>query len=180
MGSRQAACQPPRMPMSTVNFIIRPACAGEAPTLTALCIRSKAYWGYDSGFMEAATPLLRIGEAEIGAGGVLVAATRGDPAPCGVAAIVPLRRCRWCELSHLFVAPERIGNGIGRALFEAASALAADRGATRLSILSDPSAAAFYERLGARRCGEAPSGVARNRMLPLFEYPIAGRPSAAD
>jgi hypothetical protein len=41
-----------------------------------------------------------------------------------------------------------------------------------LSILSDPYAAAFYERLGARRCGESPSGVMPNRMLPLFEFAI--------
>lgn len=180
MGSRQAACQPPNMPKSVADFTIRPAHAGEAASLTALCLRSKAHWGYDSAFMKAAKPLLRIDEPEIAAGGVLVAATPGDAAPCGVAAIVPLRRPRWCELSHLFVAPERFGQGVGRALFEAGVALAAARGATRLSILSDPSAAAFYERLGARRCGEAPSGVVRDRMLPLFEFAIARRQSAAD
>lgn len=178
MGSRQATCQPPGIPMSAADLTIRPARPGEGAVLTALCMRSKAHWGYDSGFMKAAAPLLRIGEPEIGAGGVLVAMAGGDPLPCGVAAIVPLRRRHWCELSHLFVAPERIGSGVGRALFGAAAALAAKRGATRLSILSDPSAAAFYQRLGARRCGEAPSSVARNRMLPLFEYAIPGRPSA--
>jgi GNAT superfamily N-acetyltransferase len=158
--------------MSAVELIIRPARSGEASILTELCIRSKAHWGYDSAFMTAATRLLRIGEAQIGAGGVLVA-LRGSEAPCGVAAIVPLRRRHWFELSHLFVAPEDFRTGIGHALFDAAVALAADRGATHVSILSDPHAAAFYQRLGARRCGEAPSGVARNRMLPLFEFAIA-------
>jgi GNAT superfamily N-acetyltransferase len=165
------------MPMSAVDFTFRPARPGEASILTELCIRSKAHWGYDSAFMAAAERLLRIGESEIGAGGVLVALTA--EVPCGVAAIVPLRRPQWCELSHLFVAPEHFGRGIGRALFEAAVAQAAARGAGYLSILSDPHAAAFYTKLGARRCGEAPSGVARNRMLPLFEFPIARR-SAAD
>jgi GNAT superfamily N-acetyltransferase len=165
------------MPMSVVDFTIRPARPGEAAFLTALCIRSKAHWGYDSAFMEAAAKLLRIDESEIGAGGVLVALTA--EVPCGLAAIMPLRRPRWCELSHLFVAPESFGRGIGRALFEAAVARAAAWDADHVSILSDPNAAAFYTKLGARRCGEAPSGVVRNRMLPLFEFPVARR-SAAD
>jgi predicted N-acetyltransferase YhbS len=92
---------------------------------------------------------------------------------------VPLRRPGWSELSHLFVAPESFRRGIGRALFQAAVGLAADQGATHVSILSDPNAAAFYERLGARRCGEAPSGVESTRMLPLFEFAIVSRSEAA-
>jgi GNAT superfamily N-acetyltransferase len=161
--------------MSAADLTIRPARAGEAPILTALCIRSKAHWGYDSAFMKAAAPLLRIGEGEIAAGGVLLALQ--DVEPCGVAAIARLRRPHWWELSHLFVAPERFGCGIGRALFDAAVTLAAARGASHVSILSDPNAAAFYEKLGAGRCGQAPSGVIRGRMLPLFEFAIARSPS---
>jgi GNAT superfamily N-acetyltransferase len=164
------------MPMSTVDFTIRPARPGEAPILTQLCIRSKAHWGYDAAFMAAAARLLRISEREIGAGGVLVASIA--EVPCGVASIVPLRRPHWCEISHLFVAPESFGRGIGRALFDAAVELAATWGASHVSILSDPNAAAFYARLGAKRCGAAPSGVARNRMLPLFEFPVARRSAA--
>jgi len=158
--------------MSRTELVIRPARPGEAPALTELCIRAKAHWGYDSAFMAAAARLLRIRESEIGAGSVLTAVEGSAAAPCGVAAIVPLRRPHWFELSHLFVAPESFKRGIGRALFRAAIALAAQRGATHVSILSDPYAADFYQRQGARRCGEAPSGVERTRMLPLFEFVI--------
>ena len=162
--------------MNTGDVIIHPAHAGEAEALTALCLRAKAHWGYDATFMAAAAPLLRIREDHIRAGGVLTA-RRGDADRplCGVAVLVPLRRPGWCELSHLFVAPESLRHGIGRILFQAAVAQAAGRGATTLSILSDPYAAPFYERLGARRCGEAPSGVDRTRMLPLFEFAISRR-----
>jgi len=163
--------------MSTSDLVIRPARTGEAAILTELCIRSKAHWGYDSAFMTAATRLLQIPEAEIEAGGVLAAMVGQEP--CGVAAIVPLRRKSWVELSHLFVAPDHLRRGVGRALFDAAMALASDRGASRVSILSDPYAAVFYERLGARRCGQAPSGVRSGRMLPLFQFSLA-RHSAAD
>ena len=171
MGSRQTACQ---HAMSSTDIEIRPARAGEAPILTELCIRAKAHWGYDATFMVAAAQLLRIREGEIGAGRVLAALRQGDTAapPCGVAAIAPLRRPHWFELSHLFVLPEDFRLGIGRTLFHSAVALARDRGATHISILSDPNAAFFYEKLGARRCGESPSGVERTRMLPLFEFAI--------
>jgi predicted N-acetyltransferase YhbS len=161
--------------MSAEEFTIRPARAGEASMLTELCIRSKAHWGYDPAFMAAAKPLLGIAEREIEEGWVLVALQQSRAALCGVASIVPLRRRRWFELSHLFVAPEHIGSGIGRALFDAAMGLAAAHGASHVSILSDPNAAAFYEKLGARRRGQAPSGVSRDRMLPLFEFAIADR-----
>jgi GNAT superfamily N-acetyltransferase len=158
--------------MSTPEPIIRPARAGEASVLTDLCIRSKAHWGYDSAFMAAAAALLQIRESDITTGGILVALQREDDPPCGVASIVRLSRPRWFEHGHLFVAPESLGRGIGRALFGAIVGLAAQRGARRLSILSDPNAAPFYEKLGAQRCGEAPSDAVPNRMLPLFEFVI--------
>jgi GNAT superfamily N-acetyltransferase len=78
------------------------------------------------------------------------------------------------DLTHLFVAPEAIGQGIGHALFDAAVRLAAAAGARRLSILSDPNAAGFYDKMGAMRHGEAPSDAVPRRMLPLFEFEIAG------
>src|SRR5262249_38154832 len=149
MGSRRTACELCADSMSISDLVIRPARTGEAAILTDLCIRSKAHWGYDSAFMTAAVPLLQIPEAEIETGGVLAALA--GPELCGVAAIVPLRRKSWVELSHLFVAPEQHRRGVGRALFDAAMVLAVDRGASHVSILSDPYAAVFYERLGARR-----------------------------
>jgi GNAT superfamily N-acetyltransferase len=179
MGRQQTARQHAMPPQ---EIVIRPARSDEASALTALCLRAKAHWGYDAGFMAAAARLLRIHPGEIGAGRVLVAlpaAASGTERPCGVAAIVPLQRSGWYELSHLFVAPENFRAGVGRALFDAAVGLAAQNGATHISILSDPNAAPFYAKLGARRCGQAPSGVERSRMLPLFEFAITGRPEAA-
>lgn len=160
--------------MSSPEIVIRPARSGEAAALTALCVRAKAHWGYDAAFMAAAARLLQIREEAIGAGSVLTA--RLGPAaalpPCGVAMILRQRRSGWFELSHLFVAPERLRCGVGRALFHATVDLAAARGGRRVLILSDPNAAAFYQKLGARHCGAAPSEVDRSRMLPLFEYAI--------
>ncbi len=37
---------------------VRPARSGEAVSLTALCLRSKAHWGYDAAFMRLCVPSL--------------------------------------------------------------------------------------------------------------------------
>ena len=61
---------------------VRAAQAGEAPSLTALCLRSKAHWGYDAAFMRLCVPSLTVSEQSIAEGRVLVAmlSTRREPA----------------------------------------------------------------------------------------------------
>ena len=41
---------------------VRSARAGEAASLTALCLRSKAHWGYDAEFMRLCVPSLTVKE----------------------------------------------------------------------------------------------------------------------
>lgn len=161
------------------DITIRLARRGEAPALTELCTRSKAYWGYDAAFMAAAARTIEIRERNIRAKRILVAVSdfnsprQSAQVPLlGVAAVMPMDGRGLFDLSHLFVAPEAFGQGIGRALFDAAVQLATAQGARRLSILSDPHAAGFYEKLGAIRHGEAPSDAVPHRMLPLFEFDL--------
>jgi hypothetical protein len=52
---------------------VRAARAGEAESLTALCLRSKAHWGYDAEFMRRCVPSLTVSEEIIAQGRVLVA-----------------------------------------------------------------------------------------------------------
>ena len=165
----------PAMPQQALE--IRPARPGEAPGLTRLCLSAKAHWGYDPAFMTAAAQMIRIREAEIRAGRVLVATDDGATL-LGVAAIARMPEPGCFDLSHLFVRPDCFGRGIGRALLRAAADLARIKGATRLMILADPNAAGFYARLGARPCGQAPSDAIPGRMLPLYEFTI-GQPVAA-
>ena len=55
---------------------VRLAQAGEGASLTALCVRSKAHWGYDAAFMRKSAAALLVSEADIAAGRVLVALWR--------------------------------------------------------------------------------------------------------
>lgn len=74
------------------------------------------------------------------------------------------------ELDLLFVEPDRIGDGVGRALLDHALAAAASAGHRRLVVESDPNAEAFYLRCGGRRIGTVASTVEAGRELPLLEF----------
>jgi predicted N-acetyltransferase YhbS len=150
---------------------IRYAEKREAKALTSLCMRSKAHWGYDAAFMRDAAPALAITEAMIGNRFVLVAENH-DGAILGVAAIEPVGADGAFDLSRLFVEPSAIRTGVGRSLFAVAVAVIQQRGGRSVSILSDPFAVAFYERLGAVTVGDAPSDAISGRRLPLLEYRI--------
>jgi len=88
----------------------------------------------------------------------------GD-APAGLA-VLRLRAAIWstgleCYLAELYVTPERRGQGLGRALMEAALREARDRGADTMDIgVDEPDLAArrLYESLGFtnRSGGEGP------------------------
>ncbi|MGC8534269.1 MAG: GNAT family N-acetyltransferase [Rhizomicrobium sp.] len=152
-----------------MTLTIRPARLEEAHTLSELCKRSKAHWGYDAGFMALSEASLTIQPEQIAAGHVLVAEHEGRTV--AVANLKPMGGGT-IDLQHLFVEPDEIDHGIGRRLFGAACDLARTLGGTMLSILSDPYAEAFYKQMGATRIGDAPSDAVPDRMLPLFEYPL--------
>jgi len=148
---------------------IRSAKPGESQNLTALCVRSKAHWGYDAAFMKLSAAALVVKEDDIAAGRVLVAADDAGRV-IGMASVLP--EGDTADLDALFVDPPAIGSGAGRALFEAAVVMARHQGARRMTILADPNAAVFYERMGARYLRNAPSDAIPGRTLPFYEYDL--------
>ena len=148
---------------------IRNAKPGEGKSLTALCMRSKAHWGYDAAFMKKSAAALLVSEASIAAGRVLVAI---DAAGHTIGTVSIAEDGDMAELALMFVDPPAIGGGIGRALFEEGVRLARRLGYRRMAILADPNAAAFYERMGARFVRNAPSDAIPGRTLPLYEYDL--------
>ena len=56
-----------------------------------------------------------------------------------------------------------MGQGVGRALWDAAVAVARTLPFDELRLAADPNAEAFYERMGARRIGEVESEVVNGR-----------------
>jgi len=150
----------------------RPARPEEAEPLGALCARSKAHWGYDAEFMRSSLAALSIDAVAIAEGRVFVVVDASD-SPLGVAAVA--LREDGVELTHLFVEPGRLAQGIGAALFAAALRWTLDRARTELLIASDPNAAGFYEKMGAVNAGMVPSDAISGRMLPLLRCSAPNR-----
>lgn len=147
-----------------VNDRTRRARPEERELLSALALRSKAYWGYEPGFLEACRDALTLAPESITSGEVWVHERHGR-----VVGFFSL--AKWnsdVELAHFFVDPSEIGHGVGRALWTEAVRRAESLGYERMLIQSDPHAEGFYLKLGAERIGEVPSQVQAGRMLPLL------------
>lgn len=153
------------------RFKIRPAQHHESAALTALMLRSKAHWGYDAAFMQQCEAPFAIPEELFARRYVQVVEDEAGTT-LGVASLVALPEDGDFDLLHMFVEPSAIGSGAGRVLFEAILRAAREAGARRLVILSDPHAAAFYEKMGAVRIGDAPSDAIPGRQLPLLIYKL--------
>ena len=157
-----------------MSAAIRTAREDEAGALSALALRSKAWWGYDEGFLAACRAELSVAPEAIAAGRIHVLADGErlvgfhgiEPAAAGDA-----------ELSYLFVEPGFIGQGHGRRLLTHAIAHARAAGHRRLIIQGDPNAKRFYLAAGAVRAGTRASESVPGRALPLFVIDLVrGRP----
>ena len=86
--------------------MIRAARLAESGTLTELCVRSKAHWGYDAAFMARCRDSLRVRPEAIRGGWVFVAVDEADR-PLGVAQIDLVDGA--ADLGLLFVDPPTHG-----------------------------------------------------------------------
>jgi GNAT superfamily N-acetyltransferase len=150
--------------------VIRNARRAECDVLTALCVRSKAHWGYDAAFMAQCRDSLRVRPEAVRDGRVFVAVDAADR-PLGVAQIDLMDGA--ADLGLLFVDPPAMGLGIGRQLLLHAIEAVRCAGLHGMTILADPYAARFYERMGAKLRCMAPSDAVPGRMLPLYDLAIA-------
>ena len=145
-----------------VTCVLRPPTVEELPTLSALCLRSKAVWGYGNDFMDACRGELTIEPYELQSSSIAVAEANGKIV--GVAQLQVTGS--EADLLKLFVDPTMLRGGVGMRLFHWATSEATALGAHRMVIEADPDAAPFYRRMGAKDCGFAPSGSIPGRMLP--------------
>jgi len=145
-----------------VPLTIRTPTIDELPDLSDLCFRSKAVWGYDAAFMEACRAELSLEARDLHSTSIAVADDDGKP--IGVAQVQVAGD--EAVLLKLFVEPDALRTGVGRALLAWATDISKRMGATQLTIEADPDAAPFYRRMGAHNVGQAPSGSIPGRMLP--------------
>jgi GNAT superfamily N-acetyltransferase len=142
---------------------IRKAQPDEAATLTRIAFDAKRHWGYPERWIKHWESDLIISMEFISNNEVYVAEQSGEIQ--GFYALI-INHTK-AELEHMWVAPEHIGTGIGKELFLDAMERATRLSVSEIEISSDPNAAGFYERMGARKVGEVDSEIdGQPRKLP--------------
>ena len=158
---------------------IRRAVPGEAQSLSDLALRSKGYWGYSQDFLDQCRAELSVSEDQIKESSFTCFVAESGGVVHGYYSTVALSPIRY-ELDALFVEPDQIGGGVGRALVNHAIQKLSEQGVQKLLIQGDPNAAGFYESVGAKQIGSRESESIPGRFLPLFEIAIEGSQSATD
>ena len=148
---------------------IRRATPDESETLTALAHAAKRHWNYPASWLESWKPDLTLTPEFISSNEVFVAIV--DDAIAGCCALVVSDDL--AELEHMWINPEQMGKGIGRALFEHTSRRAGQLGFKEMELSADPNAEPFYERMGAKRIGEIPADMfGHPRVLPRMRVDL--------
>jgi len=155
--------------MNTGTRELREALPVDAPALSELAKRSKAYWGYSQAFMSACEAELTYDRDDL-AEHTFIVLQAGDRLT-GFYALYR-RSAEQAELEALFVEPEFIGTGCGKALIEHAKSTATARGFRELIVQGDPNAQRFYEAAGGVLTGTLESGSIPGRFLPLFRISL--------
>ena len=143
--------------------MIRRAVPDESATLTRIALDAKRYWGYPEHWIKHWESDLTILPEFISHNQVYVAEQAGEIQGFYALCIKHTK----AELEHMWVAPAHIGTGVGKELFLHAMENATSMSVREVQISSDPNAAGFYERMGARKVGEVDSEIdGQPRKLP--------------
>lgn len=144
-------------------MIIREALPQDAPELTRIAHEAKRHWGYPEHWLQRWESDLTITSDFIKNNHVYLAEDEGTLS--GFYALCV--KADKAELEHMWVAPDRIGTGVGKELFLAAMQKASELRLTAVEISSDPNAEGFYQKMGAYRIGETTSDLdGELRVLP--------------
>jgi N-acetylglutamate synthase-like GNAT family acetyltransferase len=148
---------------------IRRATPDEADVLTEIAHAAKRHWGYPENWIEHWNADLTITPEFIAKHEMYVAMI--DEEVVGCCALVFSEAL--AELEHMWIRPQHMGTGVGRALFLHAKERAANLEIAVLEISADPNAEGFYERMGARRIGEIQSEIeGQPRVLPRLSVDL--------
>jgi len=150
---------------------IRNAEPYEASRLSDLAIRSKSYWGYSAEFMAACQEELLVSIEKMENERFHYIVTERQDEVVGFYALEHLSDSEF-ELEALFVEPNHIGTGVGKALMSHAKSYAASLGGDTLIIQGDPNAERFYLAAGGRPTGNRESVSIPGRFLPTFSISL--------
>lgn len=156
--------------MNHSTFFIRRANPSEATLLSGIAKAAQASWGYPEAWLRAWEQSLTLTESFLRYSIALVAEM--DQTLTGF----------WCHqlalskndvaTSLLFVHPDYIGQGCGRALWHTLQSILAHLEIHSISIQAEPKALGFYLKLGGQKIDEMPSPLIPGRTLPIVKLPV--------
>jgi N-acetylglutamate synthase-like GNAT family acetyltransferase len=141
----------------------------EADKLTEIAHAAKRHWNYPETWIQQWRIELTITREFITANEVFAATINGEIVGCCALVVTD----SLAEIEHMWIRPEQMRSGVGRALFEHARARAIERGATVLELSADPYAEGFYARMGAKRIAEISANMdGQSRVLPRMRIDL--------
>lgn len=146
-----------------MSVSIRRAHAEDAPALTHLMHRSKAYEGFYQPIIDGYV----VTAAQVQADHIYLA--EQDSVILGFYSLVG--EVPTAELALLFVDNEAQGLGLGTTLFQHMQQLSAQLGASQVKIIAHPQAEGFYLRQGAQRVGTDPPFGKVTWERPILSLP---------
>lgn len=147
---------------------IRRAQTSESEILTNIAIKSEAYWGYDSNFMEIFKSIYKVTEEFISNNPTFV--VEEDDNIVGFYGV--LVGDKEISLEYLFIDPKYIGKGYGKSLWNHMVDNCANLGIKEFVIITSPQAKEFYTKMGAIPTGEVDSLVIKGRKVPRLIYTL--------
>jgi len=134
--------------------------------INRIILAAKRHWGYSEDLINVWKPELLMTPESFASKDVWLLAKNSKT--IGVASISIISSQNF-ELEDCWLAPEYIGKGAGRFLFEFIINWLHKNNAVTLKIVADPNAAGFYEKMGANFVGMVPTKP-KGRELPEFLY----------
>jgi N-acetylglutamate synthase-like GNAT family acetyltransferase len=152
-----------------MDIQIRRARPDEAAALTEIAHAAKRHWGYPESWIEQWKDDLTITPDFIASNEMYVALNGEEIAGCCALVMGD----SLAELEHMWIRPEHMGNGVGRALFNQIVERAKTLGAKAVELSADPNSEGFYQRMGATRIGEVRSEIeGQPRVLPRMSIDL--------
>ena len=140
----------------------------DAAALTEIAFTAKRHWRYPERWIESWRDILTVTPQLIAANPTFSAMEDNR-----IVGFYSLTTEPHPDLTHLWVLPRAMGQGIGRALFGHAAGQAKALGFRGFRIEADPNAEGFYQRMGAKRAGSNRTEVEGEvRELPLLRYDL--------